>query len=283
MDSIARGLINPYVLIYGVAIIATQLFYSQWQRRRRALVERQRRTRGLSNDVLLSRPERLAARREYAFVESALLLLMALGLPFVLAAAIPFIEGSAESVSSSRLGLTMALLGSMLVLVWSARKPLQAFVGGLAFKLLAVSTVPFEIGDRITVKGITGRVTQLGTFLLEIETAAGERVSLPAYLLWTEMVAIAPERATRCEIALQLSLSVSQRQRRLIESFLQESVQSSTYIAPSKPIQIYFSMVPLKLQIVVVAYATAEEQAMAFKSEITNAFLTFAEKEQIAL
>ena len=283
MDNMTSGLLNPYVLIYCVAVVMTQLAYTQWIHKRRALILLQRRIRGLSNDVLLSQSEQLAARRRHAFIQSALLLLTALGFPFLLSSLIPFIEGRTESAISGQIGLAIAVASVTFVLLWSAKRPLQAFVGGLTFKLLAVFLVPFEIGDRITIKGLTGRVTHLGTFLLDLETTEGERISLPAYLLWSEMIAIAPERAVRCETVLPLSLQTSQQQRRLIESFLQEAVQASIYSVPSKPVQVYFSIASQKLQVTAIAYAVAEEHAMALKSELANAFLSFVEKEQLAL
>lgn len=283
MHSIAKELVNPYVLVYCISIVVVPLFYSQWHRRRRALVTQQRRTRGLPGDSLLSRPELLKTRRQHAFTEVSLLLLTVIGLPLVLSVAIPLIEESAASGTSGRLGLTISVGGVVFVLLWSAKSPLRAFVGGLAFKLLAVFAVPFEIGDRVTVKGTTGRVIRLNTFLLELETTEGERVSLPSHLLWNEMVAIAPERAIRCEEMLQLSLKISSSQRHSIEAFLREAVQSSTYLAPSKPIQVYLSMESSRLQITVIAYVTSREYEMAFKSEITSAFLLFAEREKIVL
>lgn len=283
MDNITSGLLNPYVLLYGVSIVMTQLIYTQWRRKRRAWIVMQRRTRGLSDDILLSQSEQLIARRQHAFIQSVLLLLTALGLPFLLSAAISLIEGRSRSALSGQLGLTVAAIVITFILLWSAKRPLQAFVGGLSFKLLAVFLVPFEIGDRITIKGLTGRVTHLGTFLLELETTEGKQISLPTYSLWSEIIAIVPERAIRCETILQLSLETSQQQRRFIESFLQEAVQASIYSAPSKPVQVYFSIVSQKIQVTVVAYAVAEEHAMTFKSEVTSAFLAFIEKEQIAL
>lgn len=282
MNDVAQVFLNPYVLFYLSSVAGVQMIYAQLKRKQKDLIAIQRRTRGLPNGILLNRPERLAALRQRAFLESALLLLTIVGLPFLLSIAISLLEG-AESSGRERLGLMLAFVGLLMTMLWSAKGPLLAFVGGLAFKTFATFAVPFEIGDRVTIRGFSGKVISLSTFLFELETPRGERVSLPTYLLWNEMVVSEGDRATQCEINLYLSLCASAHQRRVAESFLQELIQSSTYLEPSKPVQIYFTAGLSATHLTAVAYAVSAEHARSLSNEITKEFLSFSQKEQIAL
>ena len=280
MDNATQIFLNPYVLTYLVSIAGVQLLYGQIKRKQQETVATRRRTRGLPTNILLNQPKQLIAERQSALLEAVLLLATLVGMPFLLSVAVPLLENQSNS-TASRLGLMLAFAALITTLLWSAKGPLRGLVGGLAFRVLAVSATPFEIGDRITIKGISGKVIGLSTFLLELETAGGKRVSLPTHLLWNEMVVSEGDRAAQCETVLYLPVEASTSQSRTAEAFLLELVQSSVYLEPSKPVQIYFESGTQALKLTAVAYAVSAGHTRSLTSEVTKGFLAFTEREQL--
>ena len=145
------------------------------------------------------------------------------------------------------------------------------------FKVFAAIAPPFEIGDRVTIGSISGKVLELSTFLLTLETAEGEQAYLPTYRLWTETIVSNPNRATRCETGLYLPLQATVSLRQAAELYLLETAQSSTYLAPFKLLDIHLSAEAQGFQLTVVAYAVSAEQVDALRSEITRGFHSFLE------
>ncbi|MGB7086955.1 MAG: mechanosensitive ion channel domain-containing protein [Phormidesmis sp.] len=285
MDDLAQLFLTPSVLLYLAAVVGTQVLYSWWRRKQQARINTQRRTRGLPKEILLNHTERLAERRRVALTESALLLATVVILPFVLIAAAQFLGQSAESASSERAGLAITFVTLLLGILISSTNVLKAFLEGLAFKTLAAFTVPFQIGDRVTLKSISGKVIQLTTFFVVLETLKGERVSIPTHSLWNEVMTSVNggDRASLCEMVFYLSPKATAEQWQAAENIIWDTIQSSVYFEPSKPIQIYLSQSAKAIELTARVYVASTYNEPLFASDVTRAFLDFAHAKQIPL
>lgn len=289
MDDLAKLFINPSVLLYLLIVVGTQVFYSLWRQKRQAMITKRRRTRGLPEDVLLNHTERLAERRRYALTQSVLLLATIVILPFVLIAGSHWMrvwfEDIPKTASTEQAGLTITFITLLASSLISSPNALKAFLEGLAFKTLAAFTVPFQIGDRVIIQGISGKVTQLDTFFVVIETLKGERVSIPTYSLWNESITSinGGDRDSLCEMVFYLSPLATAQQRQAAEDIIWNTIQSSVYLESSKPIQIYLSQDAETIQLTARAYVASTYNESLFSSDVTRAFLDFAHAKQIPL
>ncbi|MEL6776554.1 MAG: mechanosensitive ion channel domain-containing protein [Cyanobacteria bacterium J06597_16] len=289
MDDIAKLFINPSVLLYLGGIIGTQVLYSWWRQQQQKSINTRRRTRGLPKEVLLNHTERLAERRRHALTQSTLLIASVVVLPFVLIASTQWFDawiGSApETTTTEKTGLTITFVTLLISSLISSPSVVKAFLEGLAYKTLAAFTTPFQIGDRVLIKGISGRVVQLDTFFVVIETLKGERVSLPTHTLWAETITSVNggDRDSLCEMVFYLSPTSSDKQRQAAEDIIWNTIQSSTYLEPSKPIQIYLSQGAKAIQLTARAYVASTYNEDLFTSDVTRAFLNFTHQKQIPL
>jgi hypothetical protein len=290
MDNLAN-LLNPYVFVYLLTVIGVQLLYGYWRQQQRDRITTQRRTRGLPQDILLNRPEQLDQRRRQAATESALLLTTGLMLPFALVACARLVEDSAQFAIAAQSGLAIAFVALLLVVILGATDAIKAFWGGLAFKVLAAFVVPFQIGDRLTIGGISGKAIRFNSFFLTLETPSGEWVNLPTHTLWKAVLTSAHQseyganhsHATLCEIAFYLSPATTAEQCQAVETAILNAIHASVYFEPAQPVQVYLSQSPKAIQLTASAYVGSEHNQSLFVSDITRAFLKFVCQQQIFL
>lgn len=290
MDDIAKLFINPSVLLYLLSVVGAQLLYSWWRQKQQAAITTRRRTRGLPKDVLLNHAEQLAYRRRYALTQSTLLLATIVVVPVVLIVINQVLSsggGNAPGASSSseQKGLTITFVSLLLGSLVSSPNVIKAFLEGLAFKTLAAFTVPFQIGDRVIIKGVSGKVLQLDTFFVVLETLKGERVSLPTHCLWNEAITSVNggNRDSLCEMVFYLSPTATAQQRQAAEDIIWDTIQSSVYLEPSKPVQIYLSQDADTIQLTARAYVASTYNEPLFSSDVTRAFLDVAHQKRIPL
>lgn len=83
----------------------------------------------------------------------------------------------------------------------------KGFLGGLAFKTLAAFKTPFQSGDRVTIKGSSGKVVGFDTFFVSLQTVNDDLVSIPTHTLWGEdlISANAGERSSLVVILFYLA------------------------------------------------------------------------------
>jgi small-conductance mechanosensitive channel len=276
MDNLAN-LLNPYVFVYLLTVIGAQILYSYWRQQQRDRIITQRRTRGLPQGILLNQPERLDQRRRQAATESVLLLATGIILPFALVICARLFEESVQLAIADQSGLAIAFVGLLLVVILGATDAIRAFWGGLAFKVLAAFVVPFQIGDRLTIGGISGKAIRFNSFFLTLETPSGEWVNLPTHTLWNAVFTAPSQdghracnsRTTLCEIAFYLSPATTAEQ--------------CIYFEPAQPVQVYLSQSPKAIQLTASAYVGSDRNQPLFISDITRAFLKFVCQQQIFL
>ena len=161
----------------------------------------------------------------------------------------------------------------------------KAFMGGLAFKTIAAFKQPFQVGDRITLKGVSGKVISFNTFFVVLQTFSDDQISVPTHTLWSEVVssANAGHRSSLCVMNFYLASFINAQQRQKAEDAVWNAIQASVYYEPSKPMQIYLTQTPDVIKITAKAYVASTYNESLFRSDVTRAFLDVVSQAKIPL
>lgn len=283
MDAIVERFANVYVLSYLLLIVALQFAYAGWRHWRRRRIASRRRAQGLPDAMLINNSERLGERRRHALVQSGLLLGSILLLPFILVWLAPQLEGGAAVPERS--GVIIVFIALLVWLALEGTDVAKAFLGGLAFKTVAAFKNPFQLGDRVTLKGIGGKVVGFNTFFVTLATPNDDLVNIPTASLWSEVLnsANAGARGSLCVMNFYLAPFVSPEQRQAAEDRLWDAIQASVYFDPTKPFQIYLSQTPTFIQVTAKAYVASTYDEPLFSSDVTRTFLDFTSAHHIPL
>lgn len=287
MEFLAEALINPYVLSYLLIVIAAQIGLALWHHFRRRRIARRRRKQGLPPNIIMDHTQRLAELQREAALEAGVLLLTVVLVPFMIIVLFrpDAAPDAATEDSTAQAGLALVFITLLLWVLLNGTDVAKAFLGGLAFKTLAAFHNPFQVGDRVTLKDHSGKVTHLGTFFVTLQTSADDLVNIPTRDLWSEVLvsANAGERSSRSVMAFYLDPRVTQEQRQAAEDAIWDAIQASTYFEPAKPMQIYLTQDPTAVRLTAKAYVTSTYHESLFTSDVTRAFLDFAAREEIPL
>jgi hypothetical protein len=286
METLAEALLNVYVLAYLSIIVLAQWGLAYRLRRKRDKVAAQRRAQGLPDGILLDHAERLSERKGEALVQSLVLLASIIVTPFLLMGLAQLLEpASGEVADAAKNGLAAAFLGLLLWVLVSGTEVSKSFLGGLAFKTLAAFKAPFQVGDRVTLKGIGGKVIGFDSFFVRLQTPNDDLVSIPTNALWGETLnsSNAGQRSSLCVMSFYLSPFVDGKQRQAAEDAIWDAIQASPYFEPSLPMQIYLSQTPDAIQLTAKAYVALTYNEPLFVSDVTRAFLSFAERTRLPL
>lgn len=277
---IAEQLLNPYVGLYLLFVLLVQIVVGVIRRGKRRYVSRQRKQQGLTGPVLMGHSERLVTRQVEATIES-LILVLAIFFPFILVNVPPF-KATFEQVSQG-LGIAMGTL--ILWILLSGTEVAKSFLGGLMYKTVVAFSQPFQVGDRVTLKGISGKVVALDIFFVKLQTLNDDLISVPTYTLWSEVLtsANAGERSSLCVMEFYLASFVTAQHRQLAEDTIWDAIQASVYYEPTKPMQIYLSQTEAAIQLTAKAYVALTYNEPLFVSDVTRVFLDIASEHQIPL
>lgn len=278
MEDLASQILNPVVGIYLLIVFSVQLLAGLIQQQRQVRVTKRRLKQGLVGPVLINHSEQLGEGRRAAFIESSILIISVILVPFLFAWLLP--KGS-EALKG--LGLTFGTL--LIWLLFSGTEIAKAFLGGVLFKTLVTFKRPFQIGDRISIKGVSGKVIGFGTFFVELQTPNDDLVSVPTYTLWSEVLTStnSGDRSSLCVMDFYLASFVSAKQRQEAEDAIWDAIQASIYYEPAKPMQIYLSQTQDAIRLTAKAYVASTYNEPLFSSDVTRSFLDFASQRNIAL
>ncbi len=283
MDDLAKTFLNPYVIIYLLAVVGGQLGYALWQKQARKKATARRRQQSLPDDIILSTAETLVEHKRGALLDSTILMLTVIVVPFVLIAIAP----QEEAASPEQNGVAIVFVGLLLWVLINGTDVAKAFLGGLAFRTVLAfkKPTPFQMGDRVTLKGIGGKVVAFDSFFVTLQTPNDDQISIPTTALWSEVLnsANAGERASLCVMNFYLAPFVSAKQRQASEDTIWEAIQASPYYTPLRPMQIYFAQNTDSIQLTAKAYVASTYNEPLFTSDVTRAFLDFASRQGIAL
>lgn len=299
MNNLVAFIFNPYGVAYLVIVAGSQVLYRQWRQKQRDRIATQRRTRGLPPTTRLPtthlhRAEHLEHRQRDAVIEAGLLLITVLVVPVLFIAVARIVEGDTISTTAEQHHLALMVTAVLLITAVSGRQAIQAFVSGLAFKVMSAFTIPFELGDRIRLHSsqhstqrdpLQGKVIQLNSFFIRLETLSGQRINVPTHTLWHTAITIinGPSQAAPCEIVFYISTHVTNAQQQVAENTLRDTVRSSAYVEPSNPIEVHCKQTLYALQLTAVATVATTDNTDDFISDVTRQFLAFARQKQIPL
>jgi small-conductance mechanosensitive channel len=280
MDKLAELLINPYIGIYLVLVAAVQVIAHLVARRNTHKIATRRALAGLGDRVIVNQSQRLGELKAAARNRALWLLLPVVMLPFLLAVVANVLRHDDPSK-----GLLFTFLLFTLWLLFTGTDLAKAVLGGLAFCTVTAISETFQVGDRVTLRGHSGKVTSIGIFYVKLQTLDDDLVSIPTASLWSENLvsANAGERASLCVMPFYLSPRINATQLRAAEDAIWAAIQGSTYMDPEKPIQIYLSQEKGCIKLSAKAYSASTYNEPLFKSDITHAFLQFARRENIPL
>jgi small-conductance mechanosensitive channel len=296
IQDLAKALINPYVLIYIFIIISTQILFWYLSLYKKKKITKRRQEEGLPSDIIMNHSERLADIRRESIYESSILLLTIILVPFAIVGGIYMfgylttkpdsaIRSFSKIITDEGKGLVIIFIGLLIWLLFSATDVARGFLGGLGFKTLAAFKQPFQVGDRVTLKGYSGKVTSISTFFVKLQTVDDDLISIPTSSLWSEVLTSsnAGERSSLCVMNFYLAPFVTNQNRQKAEDVIWDAMQASTYLEISKPMQIYISQESNSIILTAKAYVASTYNEPLFKSDVTRAFLDFAEKKHIPL
>jgi|GEM_PF-1810733 len=274
--------VNRYVIVYLLAVVGIQVVYSIVRNNQRRNISSRRRARGLSDDVMLGHAERLDERRRDALLQSALLLGSVLLLPPLL---ITLAQTSGNNACLAQDGLAVVFVALFVWLLFTATDVAKAFLGGLAFKTLVAFKSPFQVGDRVSLRGIGGKVVRFDTFFVTLQTPDDGQISIPSGTLWNEVLSStnAGNRASLCVIRFYVAPFATTAQRQAMEDAIWESMQSSVYYDPHKPMQIFVQQNPDAIQFTAKAYIALTYDEPLFVSDVSRAVLDAASWQGIPL
>lgn len=281
MNEIIKSLLSGWVFLYLCIVVIAQLGLVYQRRYREQALRVKRRNAGLSSDdIFLSHAQRLESLRSDALVEAALVVGTVIITPFILM----FIVSRIGDVSAVT-GLATAFLVLILWALFSNSEVGKAWLGGTLFKLLIGFKAPFQVGDRVTLLGFSGKVIEINSLLIKLQTPDDDLVSIPTYRLWSEPLvsANAGDRASLCVIPFYLAPTVSSTQRQDAEDAIWAAVQGSTYFDFAKPMQIFATQQKNAIVLTVKAYVASTYNEPLFKSDITRVFLDFSDQHGLPL
>ncbi|MGF1476814.1 MAG: mechanosensitive ion channel domain-containing protein [Geminicoccaceae bacterium] len=275
---LALTLLNPYGVAYLVLVLIGQLIFTWYCGRRRRRIADRRARQGLPADIMIDHHDRLAATRKETLSQATLLLASGVGLPFILMA-LPGVPWEAMQ------GLAIAFAALFVWTLVVGTDVARAFLGGLAFRTIAAMTRPFQVGDRVNLRGVSGRVVEIGLFFVKLQTPDDDLVSLPTSSLWAEVLssANAGERYSLAVVTFYLSPTATSAQREAAETALVDAIQASTYFDMARPVKLSWQQDLFALTLTARCYVALTYNDPAFRSDITRVFLNRADELALPL
>jgi small-conductance mechanosensitive channel len=273
---IVNSLLTPQVLAYLLIVVSAQAILFTVRQVITAAKARKRAEAGLPPDSLINHTQRLATLRWDAFTEAAVLVLAVVVTPFLLIASAP---------DEAAKGLATAFLILLIWVLFSNSEMGKAFVGGVVLRTLIAFKTPFQVGDRVTLKGHGGKVLEIGSFFVKLQTPDDDLITIPTYQLWSEafVSANAGDRASLCVMPFYLAPCTSKEQRQQAEDIIWNAIQASFFFDFGKPLQIFLEQRENAIVLTAKAYVASTYNEPLFKSDVTRAFLDFVDKEHIPL
>ena len=275
---IVETLLNPFVIVYLAIVVGCQFVMEQWRHRQQCKVAQARRTQGLPPGVIMDHSVKLTELRKGALVEASVFIASILLTPFLLWALTGFHEATGSS-------LAVVFVGLLIWVAISGTDVLKSFLGGLSFRVLAAFYAPLQVGDRITLKGHSGKVTDIGIFYVILQTLNDDRIAIPTASLWSEDVvnANAGARYSLCVMEFYLDPTISAEKRQQAEQAVWDAIQRSVYVEPAQPMQIYYSQEAYAIRMTAKAYVASTYNEPLFTSDVYREFFDFAGKNDIPL
>ncbi len=277
-----ESMLTPPVAIYLASVAILQVLTPAVFRGYEAWIGRRRRRAGLPANRLVGAAAELSYLRVQAVTQSLVFLGSVLVIPFLL---YQFWPSKGLEDPEFKQGLAFSFAALVLWFLINGSDVAKSFVGGLFFKTLVSLSKPIGVGDRVTLRGHSGRVTSIGIFFVRLQTLDDDLVSIPSDSLWTEVLvsANAGDRSSLCVMEFYLAPFATHAQRQLAEDVIWESLQTSPYCDTAKPMQIHLTQEVSAIRLTAKSYVASTYREGAFKNDVTRAFLEAADLQRIPL
>ncbi|NQY37256.1 MAG: mechanosensitive ion channel [Alteromonadaceae bacterium] len=283
MENFLELLTNPYVLIYVALIVVIQWGNVIFLRYKKTKIQNKRQHQGLPEDILVKQSKNLKELKTESKIESLVLILPILFLPFVVKA----IELVLKKLDiwqgyNTNTSLLFTCLIFIAWLLFSGTNLAKAAIGGIAFRTVMVFSNTFQIGDRVTVAGHSGKLVDIGIFYLTLITVDDDKICIPTNSLWGTSLVTANDgdRSSLVVIPFYLSPSVKSAQLQEVENVIWNAIQASNYFEPCKPKQIYYTQHKDYIELTAKAYVASTYNEPLFKSDITRRFLQYVTDDE---
>ena len=279
MDAFIDLFRNPWIMAYLGLLVFGQWAVTSLKRASQKARADRRKKAGLTDETLADPASQLKRFRSWTFRHLMALLALGVGFPIV----VLILEGL--GVLESTDGLLVAFVTVMVFAVWGSTDVAKSWLGGVAFQTLVAARRPFQIGDRVSLKGHSGKVISIDAWHIQLQTADDDLVSIPTASLWGETLvsANAGDRSSLVVIELHLDPDIDKGQRREAEDFLWDAISASSYLDPSKPMQIFLEQTRTSIVLRGKAYVGSTYLEAMMRSDVTSAFLDYAADECIPL
>jgi len=286
--NLAEALIDKYVFIYILIIVIAQFvcWYPGFLRKKK--IRKRRNKEGLPDDIIMDHSERLEDLRKESIWASSVLVATIFLVPFAIIFVIWLCNDNIEFADIARdngEGLVIAFIGIFIWILFSGTDVAKNFLGGLGFKTLVAFKRPFQVGDRVTLKGIGGKVTGISTFFVTLKTPNDDLINIPTSGLWSDVLTSvnAGARSSLCVMDFFLAPFVTNDELQKSEDTIWNAIQASPYLEVANPMQIFYSQNNNSIQLTAKAYVASTYNEALFKSEVTKAFLNFTGVNKIPL
>lgn len=271
----ASQLLSLPVLTYLVLVIGAQVFLALFRNWRAEVSLKDRLKAGLDEQVLVDHKVTLATIKSWAFFDAAVLLITVVGSPFLLVWLFP----------DQAAGLAATFLVLLLWVLITGTDVAKAFLGGVAFRAYAGLRQPFQVGDRVTLRGYAGKVEAIDPFFVRLVTLDDDLVSIPTASLWGEPLVSsnAGDRASLAVMTFHLAPFATGTQRQSAEDAIWNAIQRSVYWDFDRPMQIYLEQRRDEVVLTAKAYVASTYNEPLFKSDVYKAFLSTVDEEKIPL
>lgn len=275
VPELIKELLTWPVAIYIGTVLSTPFVPQLWRHLRKTRLTSERKQAGLEGPPLVDHAVKLATLKQQATWDALLVLIPLIGLPLVLV----------YCFDVDRTGLATTFLALFIWTLVSATNVAKAFLGGIAFRLFAGFHPPFQVGDRVTIGGHSGKVEEIGAFFVRLTTLDDDQVSIPTSSLWSAPIvsANAGGRASLCVMTFHLAPFIKAPQRTAAENAIWDAVQKSVYWEFDKPLQIYVEQRKDEIVLTAKAYVASTYNEPLFKSDVYQGFLDFASEKSIPL
>jgi len=279
------SILNRPVGIYLLVVVGSQILLQIAFRIRKGRVAGRRSQAGLPTDLIMDHAERLSRVRWEAGLQAGFLLFSIFVIPLLMILLADRVEWLRLEEDTGKGGLLAVFLAILVWLLLQGTDVAKAFLGGLAFKTLVAFQRSIQVGDRVTLKGYSGKILKIGTFFVTLQTVDDDLVNIPCGQLWSEVLvsANAGERSSLSVMEFYLDSFVKKEERQSAEDTIWDSIQASPYCETAKPMQIYLSQEPNSIRLTAKAYVTSTYDEPLFKSDVSRAFLDFAADQGIPL
>jgi small-conductance mechanosensitive channel len=176
-----------------------------------------------------------------------------------------FILASVLQLSSTQLVAFSGLLGA--ALGFGLKDLFADIIGGL---IISVEK-PYQIGDKVSIGGYYGEVTDIGIRATRLVTPDDNLISAPNYLIFTQAVASASSGTPEMMVVIDLFVDPDSDAVTGLE-ILKEAVVTSRYVYISKkrPYTVLLEDFPYYRRLRAKAYVHDLRHEFEFKSEVTR-------------